>query len=214
MKTSTYLTKLKRILDKIFSSKYFYVFRIALIIVSIYLIIASIAPEVSYRIFEPPKEEVLIKKLENDSLLKEGEIPNLYTVSRALVIPKIGVADFIYEGDYKSLNNGFWHRPNTGNPLAGGNTVITGHRFLYTGGSKTLYHLDKVVNGDTLKVYWDGFLYSYEVFDIDEVTPDQIEVEANTEEDILTVYTCTPLWTATHRLVVKARLTNKEKLAT
>jgi sortase (surface protein transpeptidase) len=34
-------------------------------------------------------------------------------------------------------------------------------------------------------------------------------VEAPTDEHILTLYTCTPLWSAKDRLVIKARLINR-----
>ena len=35
---------------------------------------------------------------------------------------------------------------------------------------------------------------------------DQIEIENNTNESILTLYTCFPLWTSVKRLVVRAKL--------
>jgi sortase A len=124
-----------------------------------------------------------------------------------IAIPSIGVNGVIYEGQTAStLNNGIWRRPNTSTPDKGGNTVLTAHRFMYESGPITFYHLDKVKIGDKIYTLWNNKRYEYEVFEIEEVLPTQIEVEVNTKNPILTLYTCTPLWTAEKRLVVKAKL--------
>ncbi len=123
-----------------------------------------------------------------------------------LVIPQIGVDAEILEGSSASvLNRGLWRRPRTGTPVKGGNTVITGHRFLYTNGPNTFYALDKMRIGDRFLIFWNGEEYDYEVEDIRTVTPDRVEIERNTKDDIVTLYTCTPLWTSKNRLVVRAK---------
>ena len=38
------------------------------------------------------------------------------------------------------------------------------------------------------------------------VDPTQIEIEAPTDDPILTLYTCTPVWTAAQRLIVRSKL--------
>lgn len=124
-----------------------------------------------------------------------------------VVIPSIGVNGVIYEGTTAAtLNNGIWRRPNTSTPAKGGNTVLTAHRFLYDSGPITFYHLDKVKIGDKIYVLWNNQRYEYQINEITEVLPTQVEVEANTSDSILTLYTCTPLWTAEKRLVVRAKL--------
>ena len=124
-----------------------------------------------------------------------------------LVIPQIGVDSIIVGGiGPDSLDRGLWHRPNSSTPDKGGNTVITGHRFLYSSGPKTFYNLDKVKIGDKFFMFWEGKEYDYEVVDIFIVEPDQTEIEDQSPEPLLTLYTCTPLWTATQRLVIRARL--------
>ncbi|MBP9759351.1 sortase [Candidatus Dojkabacteria bacterium] len=126
-----------------------------------------------------------------------------------LVIPSIGIDGVIYEGaSVSTLNNGIWRRPNTSKPDMGGNTVMSAHRFLYESGPITFYHLDKVKVGDKIYVLWKNKRYEYQVFNISEVLPTQVEIEANTKDPIITLYTCTPLWTAEKRLVVKAKLLN------
>lgn len=124
-----------------------------------------------------------------------------------LVIPQIGVDSPIVEGiGPEVLSQGLWRRPNSSTPDKGGNTVLTGHRFMYSSGPKTFYNLDKMKVGDTFFLYWKGKEYDYEVVDIFVVNPDQTEIEDQTEEPILTLYTCTPLWTAKQRLVIRASL--------
>jgi LPXTG-site transpeptidase (sortase) family protein len=104
----------------------------------------------------------------------------------------------------KDLWKGIWHRSNTGNPVDGGNMVITAHRFLYTGNNNTFYNLPKVKNNEIISIYWKGIKYDYKVNKVFEVTPDAIEIEAPTQNHILTLYTCTPLWTSTRRFVIQA----------
>jgi len=124
-----------------------------------------------------------------------------------LVIPQIGVDSIVVEGiGPDALDRGLWHRPNSSTPDKGGNTVITGHRFLYSSGPKTFYNLDQIKIGDKFFMFWEGKEYDYEVVDIFVVEPDQIEIEDNSPEPLLTLYTCTPLWSATQRLVIRARL--------
>lgn len=124
-----------------------------------------------------------------------------------LVIPGIQVDDSIVEGaDISALGlGGVWRRPNTSTPDQGSNTVIVAHRFSY-GDPSTFYHLDKVQNGDKFAVFWNQQEYIYEVFGSQIVEPSQIEVEDPTDEPILTLYTCTPVWTAAQRLVIRAKL--------
>ncbi len=124
-----------------------------------------------------------------------------------LVIPQIGVDSIVIEGSSPSaLDRGLWRRPHSSTPDKGGNTVITGHRFMYSAGPKTFYNLDEIKRGDKFFVYWEGKEYDYEVTDVFVVEPNQTEIEKESSEPILTLYTCTPLWTASQRLVVRAKL--------
>lgn len=124
-----------------------------------------------------------------------------------LVIPKIGVDTTIYEGESeKTLNKGIWRRPHTSTPEKGGNTVLAAHRYMYTSGPHTFFHLDKMTVGDKIMVFWEGKEYAYEIFQVEEVLPSAIEIEDNTKEPILTLFTCAPLYSNARRLVVKAKL--------
>ncbi len=76
----------------------------------------------------------------------EEIIPELKPIPKEnrLVIPKISVDGEINTGGKESLDKGLWLRPDTSNPSLGGNTVIVAHRFLYSSGPITFYHLDKM----------------------------------------------------------------------
>lgn len=123
-----------------------------------------------------------------------------------VVIPEIGVDSRILEGgDISILNKGqAWRRPSTSNPAKGGNTVVVGHRF-FGQGKNTFYHLNKVKKDDLIVVYWQGVEYNYQVFETFETSPQNIAVESNTKDPILTLYTCSGL-SAEKRFIVKAKL--------
>jgi len=125
-----------------------------------------------------------------------------------LIIPSINVKIPIVEGtDEKALNKGAWRLPETSTPDKGSNTVITGHRWLYRPPSqKTFYLLDKVEVGDIFQIIWDGKEYNYKVIGVSVVLPTDVWVLNPTEKSVVTLITCTPLFSTTHRLVVKGEL--------
>lgn len=155
-----------------------------------------------------PESQNLIQQLVSSVLSEPAESDELpIPKENTLVIPKIGGDGELYEGNGTSaLAKGFWRRPKSSTPNKGGNTVIVAHRFLYTSGPKTFYNLDKMEVGDRFAIYWEGVEYNYEVYDISIVPPTATEIEGDTVDPIVTLYTCTPIWTAKDRLVVKARL--------
>ena len=129
-----------------------------------------------------------------------------------LVLPSITLDEEIVVGsDPDNIHRGAWHRPRTSTPDQGGNTVIVGHRFSYNSPA-TFYHLDKMEVGDTFAIWWEGKEYVYRVFQTRVVEATAIEIEDNTDEPIATLYTCTPVWTATDRLVIRGELLNPEIL--
>jgi len=187
------------------------IFRIVAILVGMYLLLFPILPRIWFEIetiLEGPfyeKYADLTGSAGTDPgthSSADGAIPEVNT----LVIPVVGLEVPIVEGETDAaLERGAWRRPNTSTPDEGGNTVITGHRFKYLPPSNlTFYHLDKVEIGDSVFVYWNGKRYDYVVDRMLIVEPDQIEVEADTADPQLTLYTCTPLWTAKQRLVIVA----------
>lgn len=123
-----------------------------------------------------------------------------------LVIPSINLNEKILESNSIGVisKGGTWHRPSTSTPGSVGNSVIVGHR-IYGSNASTLYHLDRVLIGQKLAVYWEGKEILYEVTDKKVVAATATEIERQTTEEQLTIYTCTPIWTAKDRLVIIAK---------
>lgn len=165
-----------------------------------YALLAMNRPKTTEQSYVYQSEAAKNAGLGRDAIERLRPIP----VENRLVIPAIGVDTEIFEGTNEStLNKGPWHRPGTGTPDQG-NMVISAHRYLYTSGPKTFFYLDKINEGDDIVVFWQGKEFDYKVSKSFVVAPTQISVEAPTKERMLTLYTCTPLWTATNRLVVQA----------
>lgn len=123
-----------------------------------------------------------------------------------LIIPRLALNEHIYEGSSPYLvNKGVWALPKASTPPMGGNTVLVGHRFTYDGPA-TFYSLDKVKTGDRIVIYWQSKEFDYQVTSVKVVPATATEIEEPTSEPQLTIYTCTPLWSAKDRLVVVAKL--------
>lgn len=126
-----------------------------------------------------------------------------------VIIEKIGVDAKIVEGDNarRALNQGIWRMPIGSTPDRGGNTILTAHRYKFLPpNTNTFYLLDKLAVGDRIDVQWQGKQFTYQVKETKVVTPQTVEILANTKEPQLTLFTCTPLFTSTNRLVVIAAL--------
>lgn len=133
------------------------------------------------------------------------ELPQI-PAENMLVIPKIYVNAPIVEGDESALMEGMWHRPASSSPDKGGNTVVAGHRNKYINGPHTLYHLNKVEVDDLVLVYWAGKEYVYKVYEVTEVNSKAVEIEFNTKDPIITLFSCTQEWESEDRIVVKGLL--------
>lgn len=124
-----------------------------------------------------------------------------------IVIPKMGVDSAIYEGGAEMLNRGVWHLPRTSTPDKGSNTVLSAHRWLYEPPDpRTFWDIDKMEIGDEIYVRWLDQDYTYRVIEIEVITPDRVDILKPTEQPTLTIFSCTPLYSTSHRLVVKAEL--------
>lgn len=170
------------------------------IVLALYILIAPFWLMISFRIRDAANIRPALVKAET------AQTSVAVPADNTLVIPALNMQETIHEGSDESvLSKGAWRRPASGNPKAGGNFVVVGHRFTYAG-SAVFYHLDKLKQNDDIVVYWEGKKYVYKVTETKIVTPNQTEIEKNTDKNILTLYTCTPLWTAENRLVVIAEL--------
>lgn len=122
---------------------------------------------------------------------------------------KVHVSAPIVEGVTDTdLKMGVGHHLTTPLPGEGGNIVLSGHRWrLGNNPNFTVFeNIDKLQNGDKITVHYGGRDFVYEVFDSVVVNDDAVEILDQTTEPLLTIYTCTPKYTALKRLVVRARL--------
>jgi sortase A len=181
---------------------------VVVISICIYVIAAPFWPQLSLwykqqddKTKGAPYAGELARSLGAETNSVESKIPD----ENRLVIPAISLNEKIYEGESENtVNYGVWRRPKTSKPDLGGNTVLVGHRFTYKNPA-VFYHLDKVKAGDRFAVYWNKKELLYEVTELKVVPATAIEIEKPTEDDKLTIYTCTPIWTAKDRLVLVAK---------
>lgn len=111
-----------------------------------------------------------------------------------------------------TLEKGAWWRyPDRGNPEKGGNFILSAHRF-YLGTTpqgtrerSPFYELDKLQTGDKIRVFYEGEWYEYEVTDNYSVKPNAVEIEAESAEPKMTLYTCTLGGSADGRVVINAK---------
>jgi LPXTG-site transpeptidase (sortase) family protein len=129
-----------------------------------------------------------------------------------LYIPDIGVDVAIVEGSNAStLNSGAWHRqPQNGNPLRGGNFVLSAHRFQLgatpqgTLKRSPFYSINKLTIGQKLWVDYQNKRYEYTVSRRYSVKPTQTEIEAASPTAKLTLYSCTLRGSFDGREVIEA----------
>lgn len=180
------------------------------IIVTLFLLIVPLFPAVTYS-FNPPTDKVKYK-LPASAPVQSIDNPKAVPSENRLIIPKIGVDTPIVDGaniDILNSEEGVWRELANKNPTEKGNMTLAGHRFQYLPPNMTtFYNLDKVQTGDIAIVFWEGKSYIYQVYTTFEVTPDHVEI-LDDSKDVpyeLTLYTCTPIYTSTDRLIVKAKL--------
>ena len=174
----------------------------AIILINAYIILLPFLPKVSYEVSKFTSDTKSINTPEERKAIDRSK--------NHVVIPSMNLNEFIWVGNNEKLvNKGIWHIPHSSTPDKGSNTVLVGHRFTYKN-TAVLYHLDKVKTGDPITVAWDGKLYNYVVSESKIVKPSDVYVEDPTEDSILTIYTCNPVWSTRERLVVVARLESVE----
>ena len=121
-------------------------------------------------------------------------------------IDKIGLKLPILNGaSDANLDKGAGLLEGTPAPGMPGNSAIAAHRNRAYG--SMFNRLDEISKGDTVTVRDKGNTYQYEVYETLVVEPHETSVlNGSQDEKVLTLITCTPIDTATHRLIVKAKI--------
>ena len=128
------------------------------------------------------------------------------TVIGRIKIPAVFIDLILVEGaTSKDLNWGAGHLTATPMPGEIGNCAIAGHRN-YTFGSY-FSRLGEVIIGNQITIEYKKNTYNYEVYEILTVLPDDNSVLAQVDDaSILTLITCAPKGSNTHRLIIHAKL--------
>jgi LPXTG-site transpeptidase (sortase) family protein len=180
-----------------------------IILGSLTIIASPFIPSILRKALPAPDQETTVKYNSGlaDSLkLNKARLAPTPTDNR-LVIPDMRLdAPVAESGSQRVLQNGIWRIPGSSTPDKGGNTVIVGHRYLYNSDTSTdtFYFLDTLKDGDKFNLFWQGKEYIYKVTKSYETEPTNIQVEQQTIEPKLTLYTCSPLWSNERRLIVEA----------
>jgi sortase A len=121
-------------------------------------------------------------------------------------IPKIGAHYAVVQGtDTDSLRKGPGHYPATNFPGEGGTVAIAGHRTTYLA---PFNQIDKLKRGDeiVLDMPYGKLIYAVEMTKIVDPT-DLAVVDQVTGRERLVLSACHPLYSASQRIIVFARLT-------
>lgn len=144
--------------------------------------------------------------------LPEEENVELIPLAR-LEIPKIHVNLPILEGATNvQLRYGLAHVTETAKPGENGNAAMLGHRMLDSG--RHLNRLNEVEAGDKITINTGTDLYTYEVTDMPVIDPEVLMdyVERDYGEPTITLITCHPIPSWSHRLLCIARQTDHQVL--
>lgn len=171
---------------------------VALLALSIYILVLMLLPKIQK---QSPEE---VQNTIEQAIKQDKDM---------VLIPAVGIKAEIAEGDTNILDKGLvWHRfPERGDPSKGGNTILTGHSFVWGYTPQQIkeqsifYNLNEVKKGDEVTVVWNKKTYQYTVADIKEVKPNATDIENKTTDPTLTIYTCTQGGAADGRVVVIAK---------
>lgn len=121
-----------------------------------------------------------------------------------LEIPKIGVNAVVVEGTGDgSLRKGVGHLEETKLPGMEDNFAIAGDRVLWGG---PFLNLDDLAPGDPITLKTTYAEFSYVVTSSTITDPEDTTVLGGRGKDEITMITCDPPWSTSHRLIVKGEL--------
>ena len=188
----------------------------------LYILLLPFYPEIKYRLSnnnldQKAETEKIVKELKkNNKIIGETStgFPNskYKTSEDRLIISKIGVNAPIVETDNEAygLSLGAWLMPIGTRPGEIGNTIISGHRFKYLPPNNlTFYLFHKLEVGDLVYIIWEGKDLYYKISEIKVVENTDLSVIEPSDDERLTMFTCTPIYSTKQRLVVIAKPTEK-----
>lgn len=156
-----------------------------------------------------PQNATYVAKV--SEVVEIGCMKEEYTEKNWIIIPKMKIFEEIFEGGEEALSKGVYHKfAEMGNPEKVGNFLLTAHRqeFGLTFDSvrrrSPFYNIDLLEVNDKIKIIWNQVEYIYVIQRIYTVEPEQTEIEDQTDDSRLTMYTCTLGGSDDGRIVVEA----------
>ncbi|WP_294856766.1 class D sortase [uncultured Oscillibacter sp.] len=130
--------------------------------------------------------------------------PEVYVRLGILKIPSLGVSQHVLEGTGRQMRYGVGHVVGSAGLGQEGNCALSGHR------PSPFRYLDKLKEGEKITLGVGEALYTYTVYESFSVLPEETWVLSDIpgETATLTLITCTPYLVSSHRLIVRARLTD------
>lgn len=130
--------------------------------------------------------------------------PEVYILLGVMKIPKLEVSQYILEGTQRQMRYGGGHYIGSAGIGEKGNCVISAHR------PQAFRYLDLLEDGDIVVMKAKENIYTYTVYESFIVEPTELWVLDPVEDEdyALTMITCTPFMVSSHRLIVRARLTD------
>lgn len=134
----------------------------------------------------------------------KAESQSIYVKLGVIKIPKLNVSQFVLEGTARQLRYGVGHVTGTKGIGESGNCAIAGHN------TTPFHYLNMLSSGDSIVLEANGNTYTYTVYNSFKVLPNETWVLSDVPDEAytLTLITCTPYIVSTHRLIVRARLTD------
>jgi len=150
---------------------------------------------------EPLSPEEAYELLPGSEL--NDEPPEVYILLGIMKIPKLEVSQYVLEGTQRQMRYGGGHVIGSAGIGEKGNCVIAAHR------PQAFRYLDLLEEGDIVVIKAKESIATYTVYESFVVEPTELWVldSVENEDYVLTMITCTPFMISSHRLIVRARLT-------
>jgi sortase A len=119
-------------------------------------------------------------------------------------IPAIGIDAPVVQGDgWEQLKKGVAQHIGTPNPGSKGNLILSAHNDVF---GEIFRDLDKLKPGDQVIMFTNQRTFTYIIRQTQIVEPTQVEVMAQTQEQVVTLISCYPYLVDKQRIVVSAFL--------
>ncbi|SNS71290.1 sortase A [Anaerovirgula multivorans] len=159
------------------------------------------------QVFEEEREALTVEDdTEINTTNNQQEKKNTIEAIGTIEIEKINLRLPIVEGTSNTaLKRGAGHLAGTNSPGEIGNVAIAAHRGHTYG--QLFNRLDELEVGDRILIQTNNTKYQYTVYEKKVVEPADISVlNRNNANRVLTLITCDPLYDATHRLIIHAKI--------